>query len=280
MQNNLQRFFDHFGDTLLLYATISLGIFLFMLFFQPFPNQFIDLNSVLVFHAGYGAITFLLLNSIHLLSRWARQDQQNMLYSVNGIVFLILCTVSFAFYLKYVGGSRISFYAVMKIMLICAIPPVIIGVHHMIRELKLDNDYLVKENYSLNSQPHNQLHNNETDILEFYAADNAGEVLKLAVSAIVMVRSADNYVEIYCIENQDYKKKLIRNTLRNVEQWLRPYSCFIRCHRTTIVNITHIEKTNLKSNASFILLKGFHERIPVSRQYLLKVKEALVKLQG
>lgn len=163
-------------------------------------------------------------------------------------------------------------------MLICAIPPVVIRVHHLIRELKLDNDFLTQENYSLTSQAHHQQHNNDTDILEFYAADNAGEALQLAVSAIAMVRSADNYVEIYCIENQDCKKKLIRNTLRNVEQWLRPYSCFIRCHRTSIVNIAHIEKTSLKSNASFILLKGFRERVPVSRQYLLKVKEALARL--
>ena len=38
------------------------------------------------------------------------------------------------------------------------------------------------------------------------------------------------------------EKKLIRSTLRNIELQLMDQSDFIRCHRTSIVNIIHINK--------------------------------------
>ena len=76
-------------------------------------------------------------------------------------------------------------------------------------------------------------------------------------------------------EGDNYKKKLIRNTLKNIELQIKQYSNFLRCHRICIVNLHYIEKLVRYNNNHWLSIKGFEEPVPVSRQYLLKIKEAL-----
>ena len=101
------------------------------------------------------------------------------------------------------------------------------------------------------------------------------KALTLFIAEIILIQSADNYVEIVYMEGENLKKKLIRNTLKNVELQIKQYSNFIRCHRTCIVNMHYIEKLNQDYSSHWITIKGYQERIPVSRQYLLKLREAL-----
>ena len=97
----------------------------------------------------------------------------------------------------------------------------------------------------------------------------------LQVSDIAAIRSADNYVEIIYLENDTLKSKLLRNTLKNIEQQLKPYPNFIRSHRTSIVNAQYISKLYRDGNNYSLIINGFNEQIPVSRQYLLKLKESI-----
>jgi DNA-binding LytR/AlgR family response regulator len=72
-----------------------------------------------------------------------------------------------------------------------------------------------------------------------------------------------------------YKKRIQRNTLRNIEQQLKAYASFIRCHRTCIINTYYIEELSRKFNNYFLTIKGYDEQIPVSRQYLMMLREAM-----
>jgi DNA-binding LytR/AlgR family response regulator len=94
------------------------------------------------------------------------------------------------------------------------------------------------------------------------------------IADVAFIKSADNYVEIVYVEGDTYKKKLIRNTLKNIELQIKQYSNFIRCHRISIVNFHFIEKLNSNYGNHWITIKGYEEHIPVSRQYLLKLKES------
>ena len=108
--------------------------------------------------------------------------------------------------------------------------------------------------------------------IEFVSENNA-ENLSLPVSDVVFIKSADNYVEVVYREGENFKKKLIRNTLKNIEQQIKQYSNFVRCHRICIVNTHHIEKLNKDYSNFWLTIKGYNEQIPVSRQYLLKFKD-------
>jgi DNA-binding LytR/AlgR family response regulator len=110
--------------------------------------------------------------------------------------------------------------------------------------------------------------------IELFSENKADKIL-LRSADLVLVRSADNYTEIVYKENEQFKKKLIRNTLRNIEDRLGFYPGFIRCHRTCIINKDYIEKLVRDYAGQKIILKGYDAEIPVSRQYQLLVKEAL-----
>ncbi len=264
----------------MLYAGISIGIFLFMLFFQPFPIRFTELNSVLVFNAGFGAIIFILLYLIQFLSKTFRLPDMEVMSYFNDFVLFLLSVVAFTFYLMYVGRTSINFYTVSKIILICIAPPAILWIYRIRNELKQENNVLNRENELLQNRLRDLNETTTQNIVEFYSTDTASELLKLSISDIVLLKSADNYVEIYYIDHDSIRKKLVRNTLKNIEQMLRPYDQFIRCHRTFIIHVGHVERIHLKINSSYVVLKKLDERVPVSRQYVLKLKEAMVVRQG
>ena len=101
------------------------------------------------------------------------------------------------------------------------------------------------------------------------------ERIKLRPRQLVLVKSANNYVEIFWKHGEEIRKKLIRTSLTKLEMQLRKYPVFIRCHRTTLVNKQYIESIKKSAQGLQIRMKGIEEMIHVSRKYALKVKENL-----
>jgi hypothetical protein len=268
------------NEKLGLFLSISFGIFLFILFFHPFPLKKFDINDSLIFISGFGGIVFLLMLIQGIIVTYIfRPVTQNLDgYDLPAIMFgfilLSLCSVAFAFYLRYVGGVSITFYIMAKIILICIVPPAFLRWHETKTNLRHQVESLIIEKKLIQ----NRIEKYEDDLLNKYVEFNSesnAETLSLTVSEIAFIKSADNYVEIVYKDIDTFKKRLIRSTLKNIESQLRAYSIFVRCHRVCIVNMHYIEKLNKSFNNHSIAIKGYPEPIPVSRQYLLKLKEAL-----
>ena len=259
---------------------ISFGVFLFILFFQPFPLEKFDFNNGLVFISGFAGIVFLFmfLTRIIIPRIIPKNDQdgnETVLNSyLEGFIILALSSVAFTFYLRYVGSVHISFYIVFKEVLICLVPPMVLKIYDVNKELIRQNESLVSERKTIQKQIEKYEEDNLNKSIEFIS-ETGTENLTLLVAEVVFVQSADNYVEITYMEGDNLKKILVRNTLKNIELQIKPYSNFIRCHRTCIVNMHYIEKLNKDSGSHSLTIRGYQEKIPVSRQYLLKLKEAL-----
>jgi DNA-binding LytR/AlgR family response regulator len=263
-----------------LFLSICFGVFLFVLFFQPFQLNHFDFNNLLVFVAGLAAIVFLtlvltrtIIPMIFMNYRGVESDDKIPAF-LSGFIILMLTSLAFTFYLHYVGGVSMSFYNVLKVVLICLIPVVSARLYDLISELKQQNNELIKEKQVIQQQVEKLEEDYLNKTIEF-VSEYGSETISLVIADILLVKSADNYVEIIFKEGDETKKKLIRNTLKNVENQLRPYSNFVRCHRTCIVNIHRVERVNRKYTSQWIKMQDFDEQIPVSRQYLLKLKEAL-----
>jgi len=280
VNNKLSHFGKSLNENLKLFLSISIGLFLFILFFQPFPLERFDYNNKLVFVSGFSGIVLLFMILIRIVLSWIfyykthNGNEPILPSSLSGFIIMVLSSVSFAFYLRYVGFVSISFPVIFKVVLICLAPPVVLGLYDLNHELKQQNDALIIERKILQLQ----LEKYEDDILnktiEFNSENNT-ENIKLLVKEIAFIKSADNYVEIVYKEGETFKKKLLRNTLKNVELQLKQYSNFFRCHRICIVNIHYVEKLNRMFNNHWLTIQGYDEQIPVSRQYLIKLKEAL-----
>lgn len=262
-----------------LFLSISFGIFLFVLFFQPFPLEIKDFNNNLLLVGGLGGMIFLFMVLFRIIIPWLAADDQERKEKLfpsyfSGFIIFVFTSLAFIFYIRYVGSVPITFYITFKVLLISLASPVILGLHDSFRDIRDHNKSLIAEKKDIQ----HQIEKYEEDILNKtieFISENQNENFSLMIGEIALIKSADNYVEIVYQESGVYRKKLIRNTLKSIELQIRQYTNFIRSHRTCIVNVHFIEKLNRNGNNYSLNLKGYDELIPVSRQYLLKIKDTI-----
>lgn len=280
MNKSLNKLIYLLKEDLGLLLSISLGVFLFILFFQPFPFDSFDFNNNLIFVGGLAAIVFLVMVIVRVVSPWLitkydRNDYQSIFSSfIGGFIMVIVSAVAFAFYLYFVGLVEITFFIMFKVVLICFAPPVALRLYDLINKLKQQNELLLKQEEVFKNQLINKEEKDLNKIIEL-VSENITENISFPMADIAFIKSADNYVEIAFKEDAQFKKKLLRNTLKSIEQQLKPYPDFIRCHRICIVNRHHIEKLNKDYHSHWLSIKDHSEKIPVSRQYLIKLKETI-----
>ena len=277
MNRNLTRLFFLIRQDAGLYLGISLGVFLFVLFFQPFPAVKFEMNNWLLFMAGLAAIVYFSMVLVRILIRWIIRDKEQIYDEpyihpgVEEFAIWALSSVALSFYLRYVGAIPMTFYIIFKVLFICLIPPLIVRFYDRLKLLKQENDTLLRDRDTMQET----LHDFETDSLNKsleFVSDNRNENAVFMLSDIILIRSADNYVEFICREGPEIKKSIIRSTLKSIEAQLKPYSSFIRCHRTAIVNSAYIQRRFTKFGSYSLRLREYDEDVPVSRQYLYRFK--------
>lgn len=280
MSNKLNQLIQLLKGYLGIFSGIGFGLFLFVLFFQPLPLDRLDFNDRLIFIAVLAGIVFFMMTFIRILFSGLLQtpfeaSEQSAIWNfLMGFSLFILSAVALAFYIRYVGGLRVTFHIMLKIILISLVAPVIIRLYDIIGQLKNNNRLLLQEKKALLKIIETYKDHYLEESVAF-ASETGSDLLKLQLSEVAFIRSADNYVEICYREGNVMKNKLIRNTLKAVENQLKPYPNFIRCHRICIVNIHFVEKLFKHHDHYLISLKDSAEKLPVSRQYLLKIKEVL-----
>ncbi len=271
---------NSFKNELAILFFISVGVFLFILFFQPFPLDNLDYNERLLYVTGFGGIIFLwgcivLVFTPVFIPKWFKSSEQEIGPSfILSIVLLIITVTSFAFYIRYVGKTYLSLYIMFKTALVCLLPVIILiilyknkSLERIIEILQIQNNlYLLKiKEFEISGE------DEKIDIF----SENKADKLSLRYRNIVSIKSADNYIEIYYLEKDMVEKKLLRNTLKNIELELAHRKSFIRCHRTSIINVLYIEKLVRNYSGYSLKMSCFDDEIPVSRQYLMQVKEAI-----
>lgn len=258
---------------------ISFGVFLYIIFFQPFLATRFAFNNRLLFDAGLGLIVLIIITLFRVIIpsifKWFNyHNQVSVLPALLGD-FLILAgsSIAFAFYLRYLGQIDFSFYIMFRIIIICSVPVAVLRLHDAFTALKQENFWLIKEHKMMQAQI--AVQNDQLNATIEFVSSTGTDKLSLPVENVVFMKSANNYVEV-CFKTKDnYQRQLIRNTLKTVEQQIRPYTNFIRCHRTCIVNIYYVDRLKQAYNNHWLMLKDYDEPLPVSRQYLLPVKERI-----
>jgi DNA-binding LytR/AlgR family response regulator len=266
------------------YAKTNLGIafsiFLFLLFFQPFSIDNFNFENRLLYVSGFGVIVFLSLNlTLVLFYRFYhhishKKYEDTYTYYLANFTLVMLTTPGFIFYIRYVGKIEITFYIAIKAVIICVSLVVILYVVKTVQLLKEKNQLLISE-LKLLHEKHDQLNDHYSNQFIELLAENSSDNFRIQIANILYLKSADNYVEVGYLEGNDFKKKLIRNALKNIEQQLKEYEGFVRTHRAGIVNIQHIEKLNKTYNTYWISFSETQETVPVARQYLMSVKDLL-----
>lgn len=279
-RQKINMLIDSLKESVRLYLGISIAVFLFVLFFQPFSVVTFDYENMLLFVSGFGFIVFLFLLLVHVsFSKVYSLDEESrygnyFMFYLSNFIFTCISTVAFVFYMRYVGKVEITFYVVIKTTIICFGPVVVLNVLRSIQQTKIRYSSLLRDMRVLQSEYSHFSESYSNKIVEL-VSENESDNFSLQVLDILFVKSADNYVEVGYKDTDEVKKRLLRNTLKSIEIQLRPHNNFVRTHRTCLVNIQYIDKLNKNYNTYWISLIGTKEIIPVARQYLMVVKELL-----
>ncbi len=83
---------------------------------------------------------------------------------------------------------------------------------------------------------------------------------------LLFFEAADNYVSVYFLQEGKVQRRLLRNSLKNIEGQLSGYT-FKRCHRSFLINLRNLEFTQKDSKRLQLKMKGVGTFIPVSQKY-------------
>jgi hypothetical protein len=90
---------------------------------------------------------------------------------------------------------------------------------------------------------------------------------------IVYIEATGNYVNVHYKQGDKLTYKLLRTTIRKIEETLLQEPIFVRCHRTYIVNTDKIYSVTGNAQGYRLSLHDTQEEIPVSRTYLHVIKD-------
>jgi hypothetical protein len=248
---------------------IALGLFLFILFFQPFELNSADVNNYILTIAGYCGITFLLIGFLQIMlpgmfpKRLNKKNWDLKREIIVQFLLWVLNSLAWSFFTAYVADVPLSMYGTVKIVILSLAPSVIILVIKEIRSLKWQLEY--------EKMVHRKKRQERLELV----SDNRSEKLVLTSGDLILARSAENYVEVHYLAGEGVNKRLLRTTFKSIEDQLMPYTQMIRCHRTFIINLDHVLKLQREYGRISLKMNGIEEEIPVSRQYLLSIKHAI-----
>src|SRR5574338_604056 len=134
--------------------------------------------------------------------------------------------------------------------------------------LRLDKKIKVSEMAADVKQDENRQLSVEDSIL----ISSDGKAHSVNLNEIVCIISAGVYSNINIINNKTF---LVRKLIKEWEKVL-PEKCFIRVHRTAIININHISSIEKSPNHTFIIfLKDFNRTIISSHKFSRRLREKL-----
>lgn len=250
----------------------AIGVFFFILFFQPFWVEDRPLPDTLFLIAGMGLIVFffivfilivvpLILPKWFLLGEW-EEGPPDLL----SLTIWLLTGAGLSFYIRFVGGIPMSLALAVRIGLICLVPPLVIRIDLHIIALRNRIDRLQKPS----------IHEPDEDQNPIEIQSVAGtDAIQVSSSDLLYMKSADNYVEVISRRNGDVKSELIRTTLHKICTDLSRLDMIVRCHRAYIVNIRNVNRLIKTAGGYQIIIEGAAEPIPVSRAYQIKVRGML-----
>lgn len=103
------------------------------------------------------------------------------------------------------------------------------------------------------------------------------ESLEVTVSSLCYAESNGNYVKMVWRDAREVKLqyRLLRLTLKQVEEQVASEPMVVRCHRAFVVNLAHVKQVSGNAQGYRLRLEGVDGEVPVSRAYVKQVKSLL-----
>jgi hypothetical protein len=258
----------------------SLLVFFLLAVFQPFGISNIKEYKYVIL-LGYMLVTFLSLSVLSFLfpALWKNYYKESN-WTVGKELLNLLLTVltiglgnsfySFLFFSTRLDLITIAFY--LAVTLIVSIFPVTLFI--ILRQNRL---------LSRNLQAVTEM-NQKLVVAKVPSSlpervvtieGNGKETLDIEVGAFLFAESNGNYLNVFFSTEGVVKKKVMRCTMKQMEDTFAEFPFIVKCHRAFMVNTDTIEKVKGNSQGYRLLLSGVEDEIPVSRAYSKQLKDII-----
>ncbi|MFH6997607.1 LytTR family DNA-binding domain-containing protein [Flavobacterium sp. FlaQc-57] len=222
---------------------LGLWIFIFAFIIRPFDDGTVNFRSWFLISVGFSLLAFLCYAILAVIQKcvYEKISKWNVGLEIGSIVFFhfIYLISVYAYYKSPIlngGYSFGDFFVIIFIKVGFVLAPVII----------LARRYLIK------------LIPIKDDVLDI-RGENKLDVLRINKSDLVCVSNAQNYVEIFYTENGKLTSKLIRTSLKKIQE---DFDFLIQIHRSHLINPMHFK--SWRSQNTIILTQI---ELPVSKNY-------------
>jgi len=228
---------------------ISIWLFIFAFFIRPFDDGTISFKIWILISVGFSMIAFLCYALLAIFQKWVYQriSKWNIGFEIGSIIlFQLLFLISTYAYYKFVlngGYIFLEFVRIIILKLALISTPIII----------LARIYVVK---LIPAKIENILPENDNIIIR---GENKLDILKIRKSDLICVSNAQNYVEIFFLDGHHLKTKLIRSTLKKIQN---DFDFLIQIHRSHLINPSHFKAWKNQDTISLTQIE-----LPVSKNY-------------
>ncbi len=247
-------------------------VFIFLSVFQPFNLWNVEIEKRYFVALGYGAIVFIVLFLNHRIAiRYFRKHKLTITefvlwYFFNTFTIALFSSIFNDIIFNKVFFTFDSFFKFQYfIFAILIIPSVILYITISNNRFKQDKKLLMQ-------------HSNHSSSQEIVIhAENSANDISIDIERLIYITSFKNYITIYYLKDSEVLDIQIRSSLKSVEEDLKEYTNFIRCHKGYIVNMNMGNRIIKGISGSTLLLNHVNETIPISRNMVKTIREKLKK---
>lgn len=254
---------------------ISLCVFAFLFLFQPLNIDSLATKDKFYLMIGICVITFIslslnllllpsILPKIFIHKEWTIKKE--ILWN---IWILLTIGVSYFFYNKTLHLMEFDFYMIVKLILTSIIP---ISALIVVNYNKMLRSNLITANEINRKLKESKLINEK---VVYFKSDYQKDSLAIKISLVRIIRSANNYIEVFWNEDGIIKNQMVRCSLAKAEELLKEDKFIFKCHRSYLININFIEKIEGNSLGYKLFFENIDFSVPVSKNFATKLKEII-----
>lgn len=236
---------------IILGAFISIWFFIFAFLIRPFDDGTISFYNWIIISVGFSVIAFLCYTVLALIQKrvYNKLSQWNMKFEIISLLFfqLLFSVSTYCFYKSPILNGGYNFWEFLWIiifkLILISTPIIVLARIYIVKLIPVKNDIIV------------------------IRGDNKLDILKINKEDLVCISNSQNYIEVFFLEGNELKTKLLRSTLKKIQS---DFDFLVQVHRSHLINPTHFKSWK---NQDTIFLSQIE--LPVSKNY----KPYLLSLQ-
>jgi len=256
---------------LLISFLFAVFIYIFLIVFQPFGLSEIQFYKPL-YVAGFFIITLLVMFVSFfvgplILKKAFNPDKWTVKKEIYFILWIINLIAIFNWLYNSTVGEEISeqynLLTFLFITIAVGIIPTIFVTFYIEHYLAKKHDLISRELTGKIQRTDNESHSEKVKIV----SDNNADILTLNLQDFICVVSEGNYANVFYQDNNEIKKKLIRNSLSKLNEQFIIFDTIMRCHRSYIVNLQNVKRVSGNARNYNLYVEKLDFTIPVSRNF-------------